>query len=159
MLMRFLLLAVIITPAIWSQERDTVASGGRQMIPLSEAEAKFNPRDFLPTPKEFEEILRAQEGDSTFFGIRFTEEAQGFRIQLFATEKPLEMQAVREQLRVDFPDDKIYLSYDQPIYKFRLGDFETREEARRKLQEVTERGYRSAWIVPDRIVIIRRPVR
>jgi hypothetical protein len=38
------------------------------------------------------------------------------------------------------------------VYKVRVGDFANRYEANQRLPEFVEKGYRDAWIVPDRIV-------
>jgi hypothetical protein len=51
-----------------------------------------------------------------------------------------------------FPRDSIYVVYDAPVYKIRVGDFISRYEANQRLPEFVEKGYRDAWIVPDRIV-------
>jgi hypothetical protein len=48
--------------------------------------------------------------------------------------------------------DSVYLLFDAPVYKVRVGDFVSRYEAGQKLPDIVELGYRDAWIVPDKIV-------
>jgi hypothetical protein len=50
------------------------------------------------------------------------------------------------------PQDSVYVVYDPPIYKIRLGDYPTRYDASIELPTVVGMGYPDAWIVPDNIV-------
>lgn len=77
---------------------------------------------------------------------------QGFRIQLYSTS---DMEAAQEVLEVAdsvFTDHWVYIVYEVPFYKVRLGDFETRFQANRILANVVQEGFRDAWVVPDRVV-------
>jgi hypothetical protein len=59
---------------------------------------------------------------------------------------------MKEVVTEKFIGDSVYVVYDAPVYKIRVGDFVNRYEANQRLPEFTEKGYRDAWIVPDRIV-------
>jgi len=77
---------------------------------------------------------------------------QGFRIQVLSTSGVDEANIMKEILKEKFPNDPIYIIYDTPVYKLRVGDFVSRYEASQRLPEFVEKGYKDAWIVPDRIV-------
>ena len=49
-------------------------------------------------------------------------------------------------------EDSVYVVYDPPVYKVRVGDYTSRLEASRKLSTFIDKGYPDAWIVADRIV-------
>ncbi len=77
---------------------------------------------------------------------------QGFRIQLYSTSDMEAAQDVYDVADSIFTDHWIYVVYEVPFYKVRLGDFETRPQANRTLANVVAEGFRDAWIVPDRVV-------
>ena len=77
----------------------------------------------------------------------------GYRVHIYSDS------GVRSKLRTDnekakfdekYPHIKSYITYDEPNYRIRVGDFRTRLDATRFLREV-QRDYPSAYIVPERI--------
>ena len=89
------------------------------------------------------------------------EVVQGFRIQIFSSSNVDETTLMKNLALEKFVGDSIYVVYDAPVYKVRVGDFLNRYEANQRLPEFVEKGYRDAWIVPDRIVqrkIIHIPI-
>jgi hypothetical protein len=86
---------------------------------------------------------------------------QGFRIQIFSSSSVDETSLMKNLALEKFSGDSIYVVYDAPVYKVRVGDFLNRYEASQRLPEFIEKGYRDAWIVPDRIVqrkLVRFPL-
>jgi len=86
---------------------------------------------------------------------------QGFRIQIFSSSGVDETTLMKNLALEKFTGDSIYVVYDAPVYKVRVGDFLNRYEASQRLPEFIEKGYRDAWIVPDRIVqrkLVRFPL-
>ena len=47
--------------------------------------------------------------------------------------------------------EQTYIELQYPLYKVRLGDFETREQAERMRHSVKSRGFEDAWIVETTI--------
>lgn len=80
------------------------------------------------------------------------ETLQGFRVQLLATTNYDEVGVIRAQLAQQFPDLWVYLVFEAPIYKIRVGDFSNRPEAKSLMDKLSAQGYKKAWIVPDRII-------
>jgi hypothetical protein len=80
------------------------------------------------------------------------EYAQGFRIQLYSTSDIEAAQEVYTAADSLFTGHWIYVVYEVPFYKVRLGDFSSRPQANRMMAEIVGRGFRDAWVVPDRIV-------
>ena len=89
------------------------------------------------------------------------EVVQGFRIQIFSSSNVDETILMKNLALDKFSGDSIYVVYDAPVYKVRVGDFLNRYEASQRLPEFIAKGYRDAWIVPERIVqrkLVRFPI-
>lgn len=68
-----------------------------------------------------------------------------YRVQVFTSR--LYAEATRErQLAAEIFNLPIYLDYEVPYYKLRVGDFATRDEAENMLAEIKSIGYRNAWV-------------
>ena len=79
--------------------------------------------------------------------IRF---AAGFRIQIYVGNTRKEADDARLYSYQTFPELNPYMVYNQPTYRIRIGDFMTRLDAERYLQQVRQR-YESAVVVPEKI--------
>lgn len=76
----------------------------------------------------------------------------GFRIQVAMTKEMYEANTIKNELTSLFPEQNVYIVFDAPYYKVRLGDFLEKESANRFLPKVIDGGYKSAWIVPDKVL-------
>jgi hypothetical protein len=147
------------------------ASSGKQVgrqskAPLSVYEATLNPSDFdedvnivRKTHAEVDTTLPLTiPTDST---VVEEEIVQGFRIQIYTSPNIDDANAARLVAAKEFPADSVYVVYDPPVYKVRIGDFTNRLEASRKLSDVISSQYPDAWLVTDKIVhrkLVRVPV-
>ncbi len=68
---------------------------------------------------------------------RRKEFTDGYRIQLMYTDVRDEVYKSKSKTYGEFPDLPSYVEYEQPYYKLRIGDFNTRLEATYYLQKVT----------------------
>jgi hypothetical protein len=127
-------------------------------LPLSTYEATLNPANF---DKEIEEVQKVQDEEKKPAApleipkdslIVQEEAVQGFRIQVFSSSNVDEATSMKNVTLEKFTGDSIYVVYDAPVYKVRVGDFVNRYEANQRLPEFVEKGYRDAWIVPDRVI-------
>ena len=76
--------------------------------------------------------------------------SQALRIQLHSTE--LFGEAKRERLIAEEVfDQPVYLDYEVPYYKIRVGSFAERKDAESYLQKAKTAGYQNAWIVAVRV--------
>lgn len=125
---------------------------------LAEYEATLNPSDFdqevdVVKIKQVEEKKqRAQLEIPKDSMITKEQVIQGFRIQIFSSSGVDEATLIKDIAVGKFINDSVYVVYDAPVYKVRVGDFVNRYEANQRLPEFIEKGYRDAWVVPDRIV-------
>jgi len=77
----------------------------------------------------------------------------GFRVQLFfdsGVNSKQKATSVHDEFMRKYPDIPVYLSFKAPNYKVRAGDFRTRLEAKRLLQEVAP-AYPDAYVIADDI--------
>jgi hypothetical protein len=125
---------------------------------LSEYEATLNPAEF---DQEIEIVQKTQDEEQKQQNpleiprdsmVVQEEVVQGFRIQIFSSSNVDETTLMKNLALEKFVGDSIYVVYDAPVYKVRIGDFVNRYEANQRLPEFVEKGYRDAWIVPDRVV-------
>lgn len=119
-------------------------------------EADFRPSDFLPEPPiESLESTEPQTQDeirpTAPVGNAPQELVPGFRVQMFSSNNIDDADNARLEAEDVFPGEWFYVVYDPPTYKVRGGNFPTRWEADRFAQQLRERGYRDAWIVPERV--------
>jgi hypothetical protein len=141
-----------------SEEKEKNEQPKEKKLLLSEYEETLDPVEF-DREIEFVQKVRPEEQkqkspleipkDSLI--IR-EEIVQGFRIQIFSSSNVDETALMKNLALEKFVGDSIYIVYDAPVYKVRVGDFVNRYDANQRLQEFVEKGYRDAWIVPDRII-------
>jgi len=78
---------------------------------------------------------------------------QGYRIQILKASGNEALDII-EKSKTDFSekyeDIPVYLTFDEPDYRVRVGDFRTRLEAEKFLKKIS-RKYPGAWVIQDDI--------
>ena len=77
----------------------------------------------------------------------------GFRIQLFSdsgNNSKTKAQAAHDEFQSRYPGMGVYLTFKSPNYKVRIGDFRTKLDAQRFLNEIAA-DYSNAFIITDQI--------
>jgi hypothetical protein len=77
----------------------------------------------------------------------------GFRIQIFfdsGNNSKTNAKAIYDAFTLKYPMVRAYLTFKAPNYKVRVGDFRTKLDAQRFLNEIIT-DYPSAWIIADQI--------
>ena len=87
-------------------------------------------------PQEFHKFEKPQE----------LEQVQGYRVQVFVSSNRENAQKIKVEAEEIFPE-RVYVPYDAPYYKVRVGDCLTRREAELLLEKAVRHGYRDAWVV------------
>jgi hypothetical protein len=77
----------------------------------------------------------------------------GFRIQLFATKDIESATVAKKEAQFVFIGDSlnVYVEFDSPYYKLRIGDFQDRDKAEQFREIAREKGYASSWIVKTKV--------
>ncbi|MBA4851813.1 SPOR domain-containing protein [Emticicia sp. BO119] len=76
----------------------------------------------------------------------------GYRIQVYVGNERKEVDEARSYIYQNFPDLNVYLTFSQPTYRLKAGDFTSRMDAERYYNSIRQR-YSMAMIVPERIDI------
>ena len=77
----------------------------------------------------------------------------GFRIQIFfdsGNNSKIKAKSIYESFLAKYPNVGVYLTFKTPNYKVRVGDFRTKLDAQRFLNEILT-DYPNAWIIDDQI--------
>ncbi len=82
--------------------------------------------------------------------FRLDSTAAGYRIQVFASTDRNEAMLELENFQLKYPEIPIYLKYDSPNFKLRVGDFSSKIEAQYWFARLSEE-YPRLFLVPDRV--------
>ncbi len=105
-------------------------------------------RDTVAAKKDTLEILNSNSNYDT---------VPGFRVQLLTTQNLSEAIGMKAKADSLLSNINVYIVYDSPYYKVRVGDFRARYEANQAVTFVTDHGFPNAWSVPDNV--FRNPPR
>ena len=75
---------------------------------------------------------------------------EGYRVQVLAT-RYIERADSLAAIMKNTISDSVYVDFEAPNYKVRVGDFIDRDIAEALQQELVQMGYNSAWILRSRI--------
>lgn len=78
--------------------------------------------------------------------------ADGYRVQIMNSSNRDDVYAKKAEVYSHFTDFKGYIIYDQPYYKLRIGDFLTKLEARKHLDQIIT-VFPTAFLVRDEVKI------
>ena len=76
--------------------------------------------------------------------------SEGYRVQVLAT-RYFERAESLAVIMKNTVSDSVYVDFEAPNYKVRIGDFIDRDSAESLQQELVQMGYNSAWILRTRI--------
>jgi len=140
-----------------THSRETTAEkANAQDERLRRIEMSFRPSDYdRPTTTSRKDSARQEstvsDSSATTNPALASEQVPGFRVQIVSTtsidDAKVQM-ALAESL---FPGEWFYLQYDQPTYKIRAGNFLIRFDAELFRDQISEKGFHGAWVVPERV--------
>lgn len=82
-----------------------------------------------------------------------SETVSGFRVQICAVSNEDRAKEIQRDAILKFINEEIYLIYDSPYYKVRIGNCLTRHDADRLQQLAVEKGFEDAWVVRTKITL------
>jgi hypothetical protein len=74
----------------------------------------------------------------------------GYRVQIFASSTNEGAEKIASEARFKFTE-RVYVEYDAPYYKVRVGDYKNRSDAEILKQKAINVGYSDAWIVQTEV--------
>ncbi len=83
-------------------------------------------------------------------GNTFRGQIDGYRVQIYNGSVRQEAYDAQAKFKDTHPDMRTYIIYNEPNYKVRAGDFRTRLEAEKTMQEL-RRAFTSLFIIEEKI--------
>ena len=112
------------------------------------------PSDFADNPPNLPNVVLPSFDDNddseSVSDIDFTNSVKGYRIQIMISENEKDLINVKQKLELIIKEN-IYIKFELPNYKLRVGNFDSRKKAETYRNKVIQLGYRSAWVVPTLI--------
>ena len=109
-------------------------------------------RDPVPkTPKILDKIFGTSQFGllDSLKNIRITTQ-EGYRLQIFESSSVEETNRTLQKFERSLKDS-VYMVFEAPLYKLRLGNFVTKKEAEKQKANLNKKGYKNIWIVRSRI--------
>lgn len=145
--------------------RPAYTLGGPKATPTAKpAESVVNPPATTPEPRKITTVGSAEalhinrkvDDQLNIIGeknrsIRY---APGFRVQIYVGNERLQAENAKLQINQNFPELSPYLSYNQPTYKLKVGDFMRRIDAERYYSQIKQL-IASAMLIPDKVDVRR----
>ena len=88
-----------------------------------------------------------------YFVVSSTDEInliKGYRVQIVISQNEQELQDIKTEIEKSI-NEQIYIIFELPNYKLRVGNFVNRKEAESFQKKIVRLGYRTAWVVPTMI--------
>jgi hypothetical protein len=95
--------------------------------------------------ERFDELVRKQKEQNLA-----SPNIEGYRIQIYFGGNRQKASEVKLDFTSRFPGVQAYLTYQQPNFKVRVGDYRNRFDAQKLLKEI-DGLYPTAFIVPDEV--------
>ena len=123
-------------------------------IMAQDKKINFDPNQLIDPDPKWPIISSPLNTDTTLIKNNQIDSAQiiieGFRVQILATKELVTAEQLQKQL-LDNLNQNIYIVFEAPNYKVRVGDFIDRKKAETLRQKMIKEGYSSAWIIRTRI--------
>ena len=114
----------------------------------------LKPSDFDDNPPKFPTInlpsFSNQEISETNPSDLEINLVNGYRVQIVISQNEEELQNLENEIQKSI-NEKIYIIFELPNYKLRVGNFLNRKEAENFQKKIVRLGYRTAWVVPTMI--------
>ncbi len=118
-------------------------------LTLDEEDVVVRPNEESPINEENEEgVVKPIPSEDLAF--HEGEMIQGFRVQLLATTDENQARDAKKKAIFKFQSG-VYLVFEAPHYKLRIGDCASRREAEELKKEASRNGFQDAWIVPSKV--------
>ena len=114
----------------------------------------LKPSDFNDNPPKFPNVnLPSFSNQDEIEDISSTDEInliKGYRVQIVISQNEQELQDIKTEIEKSI-NEQIYIIFELPNYKLRVGNFVNRKEAESFQKKIVRLGYRAAWVVPTMI--------
>ena len=114
----------------------------------------LKPSDFDDNPPKFPTVNLPSFSNQEDLDINSSDMeinmVKGYRVQIVISQNEDELKNLQNEIEKSI-DEKIYIIFELPNYKLRVGNFLNRKEAENFQNTIVRLGYRTAWVVPTMI--------
>tara|TARA_Y100001970_G_scaffold130227_1_gene160597 strand:- start:79 stop:495 length:417 start_codon:yes stop_codon:yes gene_type:complete len=113
----------------------------------------ISPSDFSDRKPDLPDIIlpNFSDDDSDYSNsINVDGLVKGYRVQVAISENKEDLIEIRDNLEKVIKE-KIYIQFELPNYKLRVGNFSSRKKAELYRNKINRLGYRYAWVIPTLI--------
>ena len=112
----------------------------------------ISPSDFNDRKLDLPNIILPNFNDDSEYSnsVNMDGLIKGYRIQVIISENQEDLIEVKNNLEKVIKE-KIYIQFELPNYKQRVGNFSSRKKAELYRNKMVRLGYRSAWVIPTLI--------
>jgi|TARA_B100001093_G_C26631728_1_gene929183 hypothetical protein len=114
----------------------------------------LKPSDFDDNPPKFPTVNLPSFSNQKDLDINSSDMeinlVKGYRVQIVISQNEEELKNLQNEIEKSI-DEKIYIIFELPNYKLRVGNFLNRKEAENFQNTIVRLGYRTAWVVPTMI--------
>ena len=104
----------------------------------------------IPSPVSRIEESSTDTSSAEAFADSAVTLTNGYKIQIYVSPNREQAERAAVRARMNFPADSIYVVFQAPFHKVRVGHFETQQEAEEKVREAENKGYRNPlWFPPS----------
>ena len=110
------------------------------------------PSDFSDRKPDLPDIILPNFNDDSDYSnsINVDGLVKGYRVQVMISENQEDLIEVKDSLE-KLIQEKIYIQFELPNYKLRVGNFSSRKKAELYRNKIARLGYRSSWVIPTLI--------
>ena len=156
---QFFVLLVAFIVVLWgcSSSEEAGKNDGPEMTEkefLAKYEKTFNPADYdvdISVINAEEKRRMAELEGPAILTTAAPETVSGFRVQIFLTQEIDQANQLKDSAAAQVPEEWVYVVYDAPYYKVRIGNFPDRQSANVMVKKLAETGFKDAWVVPDNV--------
>ena len=112
----------------------------------------ISPSDFSDRKPDLPDIILPNFNDDSDYSnsINVDGLVKGYRDQVMISENQEDLIEVKDSLE-KLIQEKIYIQFELPNYKLRVGNFSSRKKAELYRNKIARLGYRSSWVIPTLI--------
>ena len=112
----------------------------------------ISPSDFSDRKPDLPDIILPNFNDDSDYSNSIIVDGlvKGYRVQVMISENQEDLIEVKDSLE-KLIQEKIYIQFELPNYKLRVGNFSSRKKAELYRNKIARLGYRSSWVIPTLI--------
>ena len=141
------------------ETRDTIVSI-QEDFDISPYLLKMDIEDFSTDAEVFSDVWYQYESlqdDSIFAANRnITGTVDGYRVMVIVTDNMEEANSVREDISSQISRKEVYISFEPPFYKVKVGDFTNIAEANDLKFKLNQLGYTAAKVVQETVNLFNK---